>query len=296
MMQSIDYIYRFDPENPSAKPSPPDAAAAKQALEQGNRVFAQWMESCAANLPGSGPSRFVVMCNAWEMGVRQAGDAPPKPNPFAVVVGCSDPRVPTEMLFGQGFNDLFVIRVAGNVLGSECLGSIDFALSALRDSVRVLVVLGHSGCGAVTGAVEAYLQPPRFWSKAISPNLRAIEQRIFVAVREAANGLEQVWGADARRQSGFREALIDAAVGINAAQAALDLRQEVERAGIRGIEVLYGIYNLSTHRVTSPLRGDEVAGETPSQLDYAPTNPSDFNRLAVVVAEQLLRQRESRPG
>ncbi len=293
-MQSIDYIYRFDPENPSAKPSPPDPAAAKRALENGNRTFSQWMESCAANTPSPDPSRFVVMCNAWEMGVQRVGDAPPKPNPFAVVVGCSDPRVPTEMLFGQGFNDLFVIRVAGNVLGSECLGSIDFALSALRESVKVLVVLGHSGCGAVTGAVDAYLQPPRFWSKAISPNLRAIEQRIFVAVREAANGLEQVWGSDAKQQPGFREALVDAAVGINAAQAALDLRQEVERAGTTGIEVLYGIYNLSTHRVTSPLQGEEAAGEARSQLDYAPTNPSDFNRLAVVVAEQLLRKRKQR--
>lgn len=290
-MQSIDYIYRFDPDNPSAKPSPPDAAAAKRALEEGNRVFAQWMDSCAANAPSSESSRFVVMCNAWEMGVRQAGDAPPKPTPFAVVVGCSDPRVPTEMLFGQGFNDLFVIRVAGNVLGNECLGSIDFALSALRESVRVLVVLGHSGCGAVTGAVDAYLQPPRYWSKAISPNLRAIEQRIFVAVREAANGLEQVWGADARRQPGFREALVEAAVGINAAQAALDLRQGVERAGIGDIEVLYGIYNLSTHRVSSPLRGHQPSGESPSQLDYAPTNAGDFNRLAVVVAEQLIPTR-----
>ncbi|MGH7194880.1 MAG: carbonic anhydrase, partial [Candidatus Saccharimonadales bacterium] len=89
-MQSIDYIYRFDPDNPSAKPLPPDAAAAKRALEEGNRTFSRWMESCAANSPASGPARFVVMCNAWEIGVRQASDAPPNPTPFAVVVGCSD--------------------------------------------------------------------------------------------------------------------------------------------------------------------------------------------------------------
>lgn len=292
-MQSIDYIYRFDPNNPAAKPLPPDAAAAKRALEEGNRTFSQWMESCAAHAPASGPSRFVVMCNAWEMGVRRIGDAPPGPTPFAVVVGCSDPRVPTEMLFGQGFNDLFVIRVAGNVLGNECLGSVDFALSALRESVKVLVVLGHSGCGAVTGAVDAYLQPPRFWSKAISPNLRAIEQRIFVAVREAANGLEQIWGADARRQPGFREALVEAAVGINAAQAAFDLRQAVERAGASEIEVLYGVYNLLTHRVNNPLQAADSPDKPPTQLDYAPTNPDDFSRLAVVVAEQLLRDRRA---
>ena len=67
--------------------------------------------------------------------------------PFAVVVGCSDARVPTEMIFGQGFNDLFVIRVAGNVLGDVCLGSIDFAVNALSESVKVVVMLGHSGTG-----------------------------------------------------------------------------------------------------------------------------------------------------
>ena len=89
----------------------------------------------------------------------------PKQAPFAVVVGCSDARVPTEMIFGQGFNDLFVIRVAGNVLGDDCLGSIDFALNALSESVKVVVMLGHSGCGAVTGAVDAYLRPLKFWSK-----------------------------------------------------------------------------------------------------------------------------------
>ena len=96
--------------------------------------------------------------------VRAQGEMP-KAAPFAVVVGCSDARVPTEMIFGQGFNDLFVIRVAGNVLGDECLGSVDYALNALSDSVKVLIVLGHSGCGAVTAAVDAYLKPLSFWSK-----------------------------------------------------------------------------------------------------------------------------------
>ncbi len=60
----------------------------------------------------------------------------PKQAPFAVVVGCSDARVPTELLFGQGFNDLFIIRVAGNVLGDVCMGSIEFAINALSESVN----------------------------------------------------------------------------------------------------------------------------------------------------------------
>ena len=67
------------------------------------------------------------MCNGLEVGMFRTQGEMPKQAPFAVVVGCSDARVPTEMIFGQGFNDLFVIRVAGNVLGDVCLGSIDFA-------------------------------------------------------------------------------------------------------------------------------------------------------------------------
>src|SRR5580704_8132484 len=188
-MRTIDYIYRFDPKNPSVKVPPADPEAGRKSLEDGNRLFSEWMRSCRTGSFSTGEPRYVIQCNGLEVGMNRAVGAMPKQAPFAVVVGCSDARVPTEMLFGQGFNDLFVIRVAGNVLGDECLGSIDFALNSLSESVKVLVMLGHSGCGAVTGAVDAYLQPLKFWSKTTSHMLRTIQERIFVAVREAANGL-----------------------------------------------------------------------------------------------------------
>ena len=211
-----------------------------------------WRAAARAR-PPPGEPRYVVMCNGLEVGMLRTHGEMPKQSPFAVVVGCSDARVPTEMIFGQGFNDLFVIRVAGNVLGDVCLGSIDFALSALSDSVRVIVMLGHSGCGAVTAAVDAYLRPLKFWSKSISPNLRSLTQRIFVSVREAANGFKDVWGPDAANMPGYREALIEAAVCINAAQSAFDLRQEVERSGKWEIEVLYGVHNIRNHQVCMPV-------------------------------------------
>src|SRR5215468_1398562 len=188
-MNTIDYIYRFDPTNPSAKPLPNDAESARRTLEDGNRTFSRWMESCRRLTTTSGEPRFVVPCNAQEVGMIHGTGEMPKQSPFGVVVGCSDARVPTEMLFGQGFNDLFVIRVAGNVLGDVCFGSIDFAVEALQESVKVLVVLGHSGCGAVTGAVDAYLRPLKYWSRTTTPALRTILQRIFVSVRESANAL-----------------------------------------------------------------------------------------------------------
>jgi carbonic anhydrase len=180
------------------------------------------------------------------------------------------------------------------VLGDLCLGSIDFALSALNDSVRVIVMLGHSGCGAVTAAVDAYLRPLKFWSKSISPNLRSLTQRVFVSVREAANGFKQTWGPDAANMPGYREALIEAAVCINAAQAAFDLRQEVERNGKWEIEVLYGVHNIRNHQVCMPVDPSALRADENVRLAQAPTNPKDFHSLAVQMAE-LLMQRPAAP-
>jgi carbonic anhydrase len=284
-MNTIDYVYRFDPKNPSAKPSPPDADAARRRLEDGNEMFAQWMQSCQTGTFAQGNEpRYVVQCNGLEVGMWRTHGQIPKQAPFAVVVGCSDARVPTEMIFGQGFNDLFVIRVAGNVLGDECLGSIDFAVNALSDSVKLVVMLGHSRCGAVTGAVDAYLRPLVFWSKSTSHFLRTIFRRIFVAVREADHALKDVWGPDARLMPGFREALIDIAVTLNSAQSAYDLRLEVERAGKWEIEVFYGVYDTRTHKVGLPADINGPIRDREILLSPAPTNPRDFSALATQLA------------
>jgi carbonic anhydrase len=286
-MNTIDYIYRFDPKNPSLKPPPPDAEAARKTLEDGNRMFANWMESCRTSSISKGEARYVVQCNGLEVGMNRLHGEMPKQAPFAVVVGCSDARVPTELLFGQGFNDLFIIRVAGNVLGDVCMGSIEFAMNALSESVKCIVVLGHLGCGAVTGSVDSYLQPLKFWSKSNPPMLRTITQRIFVAVREADNGLKEAWGPDARDVQGYRAALIDIAVCVNAAQAAFDLRQEVERAAKWEIEVLYGVFSLHNHQVSMPVNPRSPITPENVNLAYAPTNPREFHAIATRMAELL---------
>jgi carbonic anhydrase len=285
-VNTIDYIYRFDPKNPSLKPAPPDTEAARELLESGNRMFANWMESCRTSNISTG-AQYVVQCNGLEVGMNRAQGQLPKQAPFAVVVGCSDARVPIEMLFGQGFNDLFVIRVAGNVLGDVCMGSIEFAMNALSESVKCVVVLGHLGCGAVSGAVDAYLRPLKFWSKSSPPMLRTITQRIFVAVREADNGLRESWGDNRREVPGYRDALVDIAVCVNAAQAAFDLRQEVERAAKWEIEVLYGVFGLRNHQVSMPVDPHAPIAPENVNLAYAPTNPKEFGTIAVRMADLL---------
>ena len=92
--------------------------------------------------------------------------------PFAIVLGCSDSRVPVEIVFDQGPGDLFVIRVAGNIVAPSLIGSVEFA--AERFGTRLVVVLGHTSCGAILATIEELHRP----KENQSPNLKAIVDRI----------------------------------------------------------------------------------------------------------------------
>ena len=120
-----------------------------------------------------------------------------------------------------------------------------------------------------------------------SPALRSILQKIFVSVREAANGIQEVWGPEARESPEYRDALIETAVCLNAAQAAFALRQEIETAGRWEIEVLYGVYNLSNHQVSMPNDPTAPPSDANVRLAQAPTNPRDFQVLARQMADLL---------
>jgi carbonic anhydrase len=96
--------------------------------------------------------------------------------PFAIVLGCSDSRVPAEIVFDQGLGDLFVIRVAGNIVAPSQVGSVEFA--AIRFGTPLVVVLGHSRCGAIEATLEELRQPAGTRSR----NLRSIVNRIRPSV------------------------------------------------------------------------------------------------------------------
>lgn len=135
---------------------------ARQALErlrEGNRRF-------AANVRGS--DAFVSHTRRAELASGQ--------QPFAIILGCSDSRVPAEIVFDQGLGDLFVIRVAGNIVAPSQVGSVEF--SAARYFTRLVVVLGHSQCGAILATLEELLTP----SENQSHNLRAIVDRVRPSV------------------------------------------------------------------------------------------------------------------
>ena len=129
--------------------------------------------------------------------------------PFAIVLGCSDSRVPAELVFDQGLGDLFVIRVAGNIVAPSQVGSVEFA--AERFGTRLVVVLGHSSCGAILATLEQIRRP----AEVQSPNLRSIVDR----VRPAVEPLLEAQGSD------DREVLVERAVRANIRASANQLRR-----------------------------------------------------------------------
>ena len=128
-------------------------------LREGNRRF-------VLNVPRS--SAFLSETRRAELATRQ--------EPFAIILGCSDARVPAEIVFDQGLGDLFVIRVAGNIVAPSQVGSVEFA--ATRFGTRLAVVLGHSQCGAILATLEALRQPLENQSR----NLRSIVDRVRPSV------------------------------------------------------------------------------------------------------------------
>ena len=132
--------------------------------------------------------------------------------PFAIILGCSDSRVPAEIIFDQGLGDLFVIRVAGNIVASSQVGSVEFA--AARFGTRLVVVLGHSQCGAVLATLEELQQPTESQSR----NLRSIVDRVRPSV-------EALLATELRHNP---EALVQQAVRANIRVSANHLRHGSE--------------------------------------------------------------------
>jgi len=158
--------------------------------------------------------------------------------PFAVILGCSDSRVPAELVFDQGFGDLFVIRVAGNIVAPSQVGSVEFAAS--RFGTRLVVVLGHSGCGAIVATLEEVTGRATSESR----NLRSIVDRVRPSVETLLAG----------RRDRDPEALIRDAVRANVRVSVNHLRhgsallEQLSRTA--GLKVIGAEYSLETGVVT----------------------------------------------
>ncbi len=141
-----------------------NSAEALERLREGNRRYA------------AGKSTRLSTIDPAERAELAGGQGP-----FAVILSCSDSRVPVELVFDQGAGDLFVIRVAGNVATPTQIGSIEYAVSRL--GAQLVVVLGHEGCGAVAAAIKSIEQQ----SPLPSPNLEAIVDEIRPALESLSD-------------------------------------------------------------------------------------------------------------
>jgi len=197
-----------------------NAQQALQRLREGNERFASGIGS---------EETFLKRVQRARTDFRQ--------EPFAIIIGCSDSRVPVEIVFDQDLGDLFVIRVAGNIVAPSQLGSVEFA--AAEFGTPLVVVLGHSHCGAVLGTLERLRRPAQMRS----PHFRFIADRIEPAV---AGLLAPERGYD-------RETLIRESVRANVRQSVGQLRRGsaildrlIEEGALR---VVGAEYSLATGKV-----------------------------------------------
>ncbi len=226
------------PEPARRAPSPPhprepgvlSAPDARARLLQGNAAFAERVD--AGRALGRPTAELVL-------------DGPQRP--FALVLGCADARVPVELVFNQNLGDLFVVRVAGHAVGPAVLASVEYAVAALQ--VPLIVVLGHSGCGAVQATLDAI-------SGAATPATPALAG----LVAQLRPGLEPLTQHCAAAELGA------AAVRANVAAAVASLRAESalllaeEQAG--HLQIVGAVYDMASGRVRF---GDEAV-TTPAPL------------------------------
>jgi len=215
------------------------AQAALERLAEGNRRFVSDVRSPEAP---TGQTRRRELAAGQE--------------PFAIILGCSDSRVPAEIVFDQGLGDLFVIRVAGNIVAPSQVASVEFA--AERYGTRLVVVLGHSNCGAILATLEELGRPPKDQSR----NLSSIVDRIRPSV-------EALLAAECSHNS---EDLVHLSVRANIRASASHLRhgsevleQLIEKEGLL---VVGAEYSLETG-VVDFFDGLPGAGAEASGLDAA---------------------------
>jgi len=248
-VKTVDIIYRYNADETTIRPLPADSDEALLRLERGNKDFAELLD----HLEDESGIQQVIAVDPRDLGLMSGN---PKQRPYAAVLGCSDARVPVELIFNEGPNDLFVIRVAGNGLGTEVLGSIKYAVENLGGSLKLIVVLGHSGCGALTTAVDVFLNPDDYLPLATKHSLRNILDRLLLVVQTAARKLLVAFGRNVVFRPGYRKSLIEASIVTNAALAAYSIQQEFGGSEPMGVRTAYGVYLLGTREIWAPSLGN----------------------------------------
>ena len=276
-LKTVDIIYRYEARDTPARPLPMDSDAALRRLNGGNGDFAALLDHVKDEIG----IQQIIPVDPGDLGLDPNVAGAPKQRPFAAVLGCSDARVPIELIFNEGPNDLFVVRVAGNGLGTEVLGSLKYAVDHLGGTLKLIVVLGHSGCGALTAAVDVFLNPGDYLAIAAQHSIRNILDRSLIVVQASANRLLSAFGPGVTRNPGYRQALIEASIVTNAALSAYSIQQEFVSHDLPELRAVYGVYVLETREVWAP-RSD---GSKATGLASPPRDLAGFATLADAVVQ-----------
>ncbi len=245
--------------------TPDTAQDAVTLLDSGSQAFAQL---------GSEPLEWRLDPAALGFGPAD-NDGVLSQEPFAAVLSCSDARVPIELTLGQAANELFVVRVAGNVTGAVCRGSLHYAAAHLP-SVKLFAVVGHSRCGATTAAVDATLHPDKYLAIATDGPLREIVDSLLAGVNFAQRALLHAHGAAAVDSPHFRARLVTLATLANTALSALVLERDLGRP------CAFGVYKLSERSV-----GVRRADGFHPGFAMAPKDEDEITSLVLAAAGSL---------
>jgi carbonic anhydrase len=280
-VKTVDIIYRYEARDTSARPLPADSDAAVLRLNGGNRNFAALLD----HVNNESGIQQIIPVDPRDLGFTPDATETPKQRPFAAVLGCSDARVPIELIFNEGPNDLFIVRVAGGGLGLEVLGSLKYAVDQLGGTLKLIVVLGHSGCGALTMAVDVFLNPGYYLTVAAKHSIRSILDSSLIVVQGSADKLLSAFGPDVTRNPGYRQALIEASIVTNALLSAYSIQQEFVGHDLPDLRAAYGVYVLETREVWAPRPGN-ING---TGLAATPRDLAEFARFgdAVVQSERI---------
>jgi len=294
----MDLIYRFDPHDPIKLPKDLDAQGVIELLQDGNARFVDLVETLQKSINGEKTAASIVVPQrALSPGLPIIPGLVPTQSPFALVIGCSDARVPIEIVFDQFFNGMFVVRIAGNALSTEGLGSIQYAVKSLSHSLRLGLVLGHTGCGAMTAAVDSYLHPHDYIEIGFSHSLRSLIDRAMMAVRGAHRAIKAIPETISLNPAERREVLIELTVYLNAALTSYQLQQEVRLMDAPDMRICYGVYDLGDGHVRSAPKSDDQYVDGPAEMFATPPDsPAAFVEIAKGWVLRILSRRKNPTG
>lgn len=292
----IDFIYRYRPDDPKPFFAPDDWRSAAMFLEAGNALIVRFFNACARGHFNEGSGPPIIELSHTEIADQPIGeDGLPTQMPFAVMLGCADARVPTELLFGQEFNDIFNIRVAGNILAEEGIGSLLYALRNFTPdpqhpqsrSLKLAGVLGHRGCGAVRATIKTFQSGPAA-AKVFGDPIGSIITKIAAPpMAVAAELIDEHFGTNASADPAHLNELVEMVVYLNAAWSAHEMQGWVTREGpdvANRVGVVYGVFDPETFRV-------HALPETPDErvTEAFATPPADLDALRAMGREVLRR-------